>query len=77
MTPDEQRRLEDLLHVFTTPGWRHLIDDFSDVARQLDTIHGVDSVEQLHRNKGKLDCLQIFLTYEDTVRRIMEDDEVV
>jgi len=76
MTPEELRRCEDLLSMFGTDGWKHIMDDFSDVHDSLNTLSGVDSEQQLFRNKGKLEVLNVLLTYEDTVRRILDEEAV-
>ena len=76
MTPEELRRLEDLLDLFGTIGWKHIMDDFSDVHKSIDTLSGVESEAQLFRNKGKLEVLNVLLTYEDTVRRILDEEAV-
>ena len=76
LAPEELQRLEDLLDLFITPGWRHIIDDFTDVRTGLDSIYGIDTEAQLHRNKGKLEVLDVLLSYEDTVRRILDEEAV-
>jgi hypothetical protein len=62
--------------MFGTNGWKHIMDDFSDVHDSLDTLSGVDSEQQLFRNKGKLEVLNVLLSYEDTVRRILDEEAV-
>ena len=76
MTREELERCEDLLTMFGTPGWQHIMDDFSDVHRSLDTLNGVDTEAQLFRNKGKLEVLNVLLSYEETVRRILDEEAV-
>ena len=76
MTQDELQRCEDLLGMFGTNGWKHIMDDFSDVKASLDTLSGIDTEAQLFKAKGKLEVLNVLLSYEDTVRRIL-DEEVV
>jgi len=76
MTREERDRCEDLLGMFGTNGWKHIMDDFSDVHDSLDTLSGVDSEQQLFRNKGKLEVLNVLLSYEDTVRRILDEEAV-
>ena len=76
MTPEELRRCEDLLGMFGTNGWKHIMDDFSDVHDSLDTLSGVDTEQQLFKVKGKLEVLNVLLTYEDTVRRILDEEAV-
>jgi len=77
LSHDEQRRAEELLDMFVTPGWGHIVEDFTEVREGLDTLQGVETEQQLHRNKGKIDVLNILLSYEDTVRRILDDAETV
>lgn len=76
MTQDELQRCEDLLGMFGTNGWKHIMDDFSDVKASLDTLSGIDTEAQLFKAKGKLEVLNVLLSYEETVRRIL-DEEVV
>lgn len=76
MTPEELQRLEELLDLFITPGWRHIVEDFTDVRAGLDSIYGIDTESQLQRNKGKLEVLDVLLSYEDTVRRILDEEAV-
>jgi len=77
LSHDEQRRAEELLDMFVTPSWSHIVEDFTEVREGLDTLQGVETEQQLHRNKGKIDVLNILLSYEDTVRRILDDAETV
>jgi hypothetical protein len=76
MTDEDRRRFEDLVATFATDGWRHFIEEFSDVASSLDTIQGVNDERTLDRNKGKLDTLNILLTYEDAVRRALDESDI-
>ena len=76
MTREERDRCEDLLGMFGTNGWKHIMDDFSDVHDSLDTLSGVDSEQQLFKVKGKLEVLNVLLSYEDTVRRILDEEAV-
>ena len=75
MTQEEIRRLEDIISIFKTPGWKHIIEDFQEDFEQVSSIFDVSNMEQLFKNKGKLAAILKVLTYEETVRRIYEDAE--
>jgi hypothetical protein len=74
MTPDEQKRIDDLLALFVTPGWRELMAELTEIEQQLDSITGVNTVEVLWKNKGKLEVLSMLLGYEAAIKRAIDEE---
>lgn len=77
MTPEEEKRLEELIDLFATPGWKHLLEDFHEDFEMVNSIHDINSAEELFKNKGKLLVLAKLLTYENTHRMLLDDAEAV
>ena len=75
MSPEEQRSFDDLLDLFAMPGWRSLMDEFSDLVEQLDSVENISTLETLHKAKGKIEALNMFLKYETAIRFTLSEIE--
>lgn len=58
--------------MFSSKGWKDLIEDISTMAKQVDTIHSISTVEQLQHSKGELSILEWFLTIEEVSRLVYD-----
>ena len=67
---------EAMLDMFLSRGWKYLMEDFTELESQLDTLRDVDGIERLHFQKGQLDVLRRVVNFEETIRRTMEDEAV-
>ena len=76
MTREELQRCEDLLGMFGTPGWKHIMEDFHEDFDMVSSIHDINTAEELFKNKGKLLVLAKLIAYEETVRRILDEEAV-
>lgn len=70
----EQERLETLLDLFVHPGWKLFMEEYQDVREHLDTLSGVKTMEDLFSKRGRLQVLDNILTYEDSVRRALDEE---
>ena len=68
MTDDAQQGLKDrnLQHyyesmeeMFTTPGWKYLLEDLQRIYEIAHTIEGIETAEQLHYRRGQIDILKL------------------
>jgi hypothetical protein len=64
-----------MLDMFTTPGWKYFIEEFEDMAKSGDTLHGVNDLESLFRKKGKLEVLNVLAAYEDYTRQLLDEED--
>lgn len=59
--------------LFTTQGWKDLIEDVSEMKANYMDIHNVNTVEQLLFRKGQLDILGWLIAVEPLARKAYDD----
>lgn len=67
----DEKFFEDALDLFVNEGWKNFISEVSIAASQI-SIDSVNTSEELHQAKGKLQILRQVMNYENTVRTLME-----
>lgn len=55
---DLQKYYEDLLSMFSSPGWKHFTEDLAKLNLAADTLTGIDTMEQLHFRRGQVDIMK-------------------
>lgn len=63
---------EDLLEMFSKPGWKHFMEDMERDRRNLSSIEGVSDYESFHYRKGQLQVVTTILNYEELARQGLE-----
>ena len=61
------KRFEDAREMFLTQGWKDLVETLQDHHDSI-TIDRVNTIEDLHHQKGRLDILRLIIGYEAQVR---------
>ena len=79
MTEEELRKYEserDLAYaeMFSTQGWKYLMDYLTQQATRADSIENIDSMEELHLNRGKLKIIALLLNLEATTEHNRENE---
>jgi hypothetical protein len=68
------KRFEDAREMFLTQGWKDLVETLQDHHDSI-TIDRVNTIEDLHHQKGRLDILRLIISYEDQVRHEEAEQE--
>jgi hypothetical protein len=68
------KRFEDAREMFLTQGWKDLVETLQEHHDSI-TIDRVNTIEDLHHQKGRLDILRLIISYEDQVRHEEAEQE--
>lgn len=60
--------------MFSTEGWKYLMDYLTQQATRADSIENIDSMEELHLNRGKLKIIALLLNLEATTEHNRENE---
>lgn len=60
--------------MFSTQGWKYLMEYLTQQASRADSIENIDSMEELHLNRGKLKIIALLLNLEATTEHNRENE---
>ena len=60
--------------IFSTQVWKYLMDYLTQQASRADSIENIDSMEELHLNRGKLKIIALLLNLEATTEHNRENE---
>ena len=60
--------------MFSTEGWKYLMDYLTQQATRADSIENINSMEELHLNRGKLKIIALLLNLEATTEHNRENE---
>lgn len=60
----EQEEYEAILDVFASDGWKLIQKDMQDTLQAVESINGINSVEELFKRKGEAERLRWFIDLE-------------
>ena len=60
--------------MFSTQGWKYLMEYLTQQATRADSIDNIDSMEELHLNRGKLKIIALLLNLEATTEHNRENE---
>ena len=75
MDKDLQNYYENLLDLFTTPGWKQYIEDISDNMEILQDITTIQDEKQFWHRRGQLEAVSRIIQYESSIKNSYEDFE--
>jgi len=75
MDKDLQDYYENLLDLFTTPGWKQYIEDISDNMEMLQDITTIQDEKQFWHRRGQLEAVSRIIQYESSIKNSYEDFE--
>ena len=75
MDKDLQNYYENLLDLFTTPGWKQYIEDISDNMEMLQDITTIQDEKQFWHRRGQLEAVSRIIQYESSIKNSYEDFE--
>lgn len=70
----ESDRDSAYVEMFSTQGWKYLMDYLTQQATRADSIENIDSMEELHLNRGKLKIIALLLNLEATTEHNRENE---
>jgi hypothetical protein len=65
----------NFLDLFTTPGWKQLLEDLETTVTQLNDIRSIRDAQDLAYRQGQLESISIFLNFETSVRKAIDSIE--
>ena len=71
----EKEQFEAILDVFTTDGWKLILEDINKRYDAINKIDDVSTVEELHRRKGEQETLRWFLSLKEWYQYAQEMSE--
>lgn len=66
------KQYEDYFSMFTTDGWKLLMEDIQGMIEGLDSISYVNTLEELHNYKGQLSMLQRLAGFQNAIEQAYE-----
>lgn len=66
------KQYEDYFEMFTTNGWKLLMEDIEGMINSLDSISYVNTLEELHSYKGQLSMLHRLRGFENAITQAYE-----
>jgi hypothetical protein len=60
--------------MFSTQGWKYLMEYLTQQATRADSIENINSMEELHLNRGKLKIIALLLNLEATTEHNRENE---
>lgn len=75
MTKTDDEYYENFINMFTTPGWKQLIEDTVETIDALErrALYNVTTMEQFHQMKGRLLQLITLRDFEQSVRSLIDE----
>jgi len=73
MDKDLQRYYESSFEMFTSEGWKYLIEDFQKLATELNNIRTATDAQQLFYRQGQLDILDLVLKRKEMCEKVWEE----
>lgn len=72
MDRELQDYYEERFSMCSSKGWKQLIEDIEQMKDSVDSLKGVESVEQLHFKKGELSIIQWIMSLEQASREVYD-----
>ena len=73
----EKQEIEAILEVFTTEGWKFMIEDIKKHYDAISNIDNVNSVQELHNLKGQRHSLKWIIGMEDWYQNALDNIDAV
>ena len=73
MTKELQDYYENLLELFSTPGWKQFQEDIGDNLDLISDITTIPDEKQFWFRRGQIEAVRLILNYEDTIKNSYED----
>ena len=79
MTPDQQKQYDDLFNMFSTDGWKSLIENLEETEKAYTQNSRLECTtnEQWQYRRGQLEVLNYLLNYEQSIEFMYEQAQEV
>ena len=67
-----QKYYEEQFSMFSTTGWKDLVEDLDKLKQQIENIRTVEDAQQLHFRQGQLDILDLMLNRKRTCEEVFD-----
>lgn len=72
MDRELQDYYEERFSMCSSKGWKQLVEDVIEMKNAIDTLNGVDTIENLHFKKGELSLMNWILSLEQSSREVYD-----
>ena len=72
MTPELQKYYESSFEMFSSDGWKYLMEDLEKLKQQVENIRTVEDAQKLYYRQGQLDILDLMLSRKKTCEEVYE-----
>ena len=72
MTPELQQYYEETFSAMSTKGWQYIVEDFTQLKKELENIRTVKDVQALAFRQGQLDILDLILNRKQSCEEVYE-----
>lgn len=72
MTPELQKYYESSFEMFSSDGWKYLMEDLEKLKQQVENIRTVEDAQKLYYRQGQLDILDLMLNRKKTCEEVYE-----
>lgn len=73
MTPELQKYYEEQFSLFSSQGWRDLLEDFQKIKESLNNLSTVTDEQTLFFRKGQLDILELLIQRKAMCEKTYEE----
>ena len=69
----EIEEIDEILKVFTSDGWKYIIDDINKTYDAINKIDGIIDEKQLYQRQGEIQQLKWFMNMQDWYRNARDN----
>lgn len=73
MSPELRRYYENRFEMFSTQGWKDLIEDVTEMLKANDTVSGIDDMRKLGVRQGEISLMQWILSLQEISEKAYEE----
>lgn len=80
MTPELEQYYRDRFDMFSSKGWKDLIEDINSMLVSTNTLDGIDTDSKLHFRKGEISILKWIIGIEqmsETAYKELQDESII
>ena len=72
LSQELQKYYESSFEMFSSEGWKYLMEDLEKLKQQVENIRTVEDAQQLYYRQGQLDILDLMLNRKKTCEEVYE-----
>lgn len=75
MSPEDQQKFNDYFDLFRQPGWARITEDLQESVDDLDSVAGLDSLQELGTRQGKILAFENMIHLEEYMQVLYDEME--